>query len=369
MYTLTPTTWNPDDKAAGITLSNGNLTATRTGSGFKGVRSILGVTSGKWYWEIQTVKLGTYKRFELGVGDSGVPLNTNVYNDPNGYIYYGQYGYKCNNTSCAAYGAIYDNAVIGVALDMDAGKIWWAKNGVWQASGDPAAGTNEAFSGIIGTFYAVFSSYETDSYGIANFGASAFSHAVPDGFNSGIYTPSVIYFIFSNPIPAHLSTVYGTTEQLQLTTTISGEEESYTYDAEFYDGFGSQIGTTISGIQSGQPAESNEYLSTPSGVDYSWYMTATIPGSEDTSSTYTFHNRFLYEGYVTENNNPISRKVNLYYRNTGELIDTTTSSGSNGYYKLSAVNNDTHFIVAFDDDVGEDYNALILDKLLPKDTE
>ena len=361
----TYTTWNPEDKAAGITLSNGYLTATRTSSGFNGVRSIIGKSVGKWYWEIQTVKLGTYKRFEVGVGDSGVLLSTNVYNDPDGYIYYGQSGEKGNNAALTAYGAIYDNAVIGVALDMDAGKIWWAKNGVWQASGDPAAGTNEAFSGIIGTFYAVFSSYETDSYGIANFGASAFSHAVPDGFNSGIYTPSVIYFIFSNPIPAHLSTVYGTTEQLQLTTTISGEEESYTYDAEFYDGFGSQIGTTVSGIQSGQPAESNEYLSTPSGIDYSWYMTATTSGEEDTSSTYTFHNRFLYSGYVTEGITPINRQIYLHDRNSGELVGSTTSSGVGGYFYLETTHNGIGYIVCLDDDAGSDYNDLIYGKVYP----
>lgn len=178
-----------------------------------------------------------------------------------------------------------------------------------------------------------------------------------------------IEFTFTNPIPAHLSTVYGTTELLSLTTTVSGEEDSYVYDAEFYDGSDLQIGTTVLGINSGSSATSNAYLSTPSGIDYNWYVVATSSGSDDTSSTYTFINRFLYEGYVTENDNPISRKVNLYYRNTGELIDTTTSSGSNGYYKLSAVNNDTHFIVAFDDEAGEDYNALILDKLLPVGSE
>jgi hypothetical protein len=176
-------------------------------------------------------------------------------------------------------------------------------------------------------------------------------------------------FTFTNPTPAHLSTVYGVTEQVCLTTTISGTEPDYVYDASFYDEFAVQIGTTVFGINSGNQVASNAYLNTPSGIDYSWYMIATSSGVEGTSSTYTFHNRFLYEGYVTENDNPISRKVNLYYRSTGELIDTTTSSGSNGYYKLSAINNDTHFIVAFDDEAGEDYNALILDKLLPVETE
>ena len=175
-----------------------------------------------------------------------------------------------------------------------------------------------------------------------------------------------IGFTFSNPIPTNLSTTYGTNKQLQLTTTISGIYESYIYDVDFYDGFGVQVGTTVLGINSGSPVNSNAYLPTPSGVDYNWYVVATSSGSEGTSSTYTFSNRFLYDGYITENDSPVSRIVRLYYRDTGELIDSTTSSGgSNGYYSFDALINDEHFIVAFDDEAGEDYNALILDRLLP----
>ena len=360
---ITYTTWNPDDKAAGITLSNGDLTATRTGDGFNGVRSILGVSTGKWYWEVQTVKIGTYKRFELGIADSGVSLATNVYIDPDGYIYYGQYGKKGNNNVLSDFGAVYDNAVIGIALDMGTGKIWWAKDGVWQASGDPVAGTNEAFSGIVGTFYAVFSSYETDSHGTANFGASAFSYSVPSGFNPGFYSGSAVDFTFTDPTPTHLSTVYGVTEQVCLTTTISGEEPNYVYDASFYDEFDVQIGTTVSGIQSGQSAESNEYLSTPSGIDYSWYMTATSSGVEDTSDTYTFHNRFLASG-TTEVNGVLTSgiDVRLYSRDTGELVGSSVSTIS-GTFNIETQCNSESYCVALSPYT--DTNSLIYDFLEP----
>jgi hypothetical protein len=76
-----------------------------------------------------------------------------------------------------------------------------------------------------------------------------------------------------------------------------------------------------------------------------------------------------YDGYVTEEGSPVVRTVRLYYRNTGELIDETTSSGVGGYYYLTTTISGEHFIVAFDDDAGEDYNALILDKLLPRGIE
>lgn len=182
------TTWNPSDCDIGITLSDGNLKATRIASTYKAVRSIVGVSSGKWYWEVHTVRFGEYKRFEIGIADSTVALNANISMSPHGYAYDGQHGRKKNNGAQTAYGDPYDNATIGVALDMDAGKIWWSKDGVWQASGDPAAGTNEAFSGIAGVFFAAFCGYETNSYGVANFGASAFDYPVPSGFNLGLYS-------------------------------------------------------------------------------------------------------------------------------------------------------------------------------------
>ena len=186
-----------------------------------------------------------------------------------------------------------------------------------------------------------------------------------DGLISFGAEEAPMVFTFTDPIPVHLSTVYGVTKQLQLTTTISGSEPSYTYDAAFYSGSDVQVGSTVSGVNSGTSAISTANLPTPSGINYNWYVTVTSSGNEDTSPTYTFSNRFLYGGYITENDNPVNRVVRLYYRDTGELIDSTTSSGVDGYYSLDAITNDEHFIIAFDDEAGEDYNSLILDRLLP----
>lgn len=79
--------------------------------------------------------------------------------------------------------------------------------------------------------------------------------------------------------------------------------------------------------------------------------------------------QYYYYGYVTENNDPISRKVNLYNRSTGELVSATTSNIDTGYYYLTTTISGEHYIVTLDDEAGEDYNALVLDKLLPKDIE
>ena len=195
---MNPTTWNPSDKSADITLSGGDLIATETALSYNwnGLRSVFGIAIGKWYWEV-TISGTTQLYWQVGIGDSGVPLLGEIGADADGYCYR-QGGEKMNNNSWPAYGDAYTAGdIISVALDLDNGKIWWAKNGVWQASGDPAAGTNEAYSGISGTFYAMGCLYRGDAI-TANFGASAFSYAVPSGFNSGF---GAVYDIaVTNPI-------------------------------------------------------------------------------------------------------------------------------------------------------------------------
>lgn len=188
------TTWNSADKHADITLSNGDLTAAVLSNiGVqRNVRSKLGIGSGKFYWESTCdIISGGNASLMLGVADSGVSLTVDPGSDPDGYVYFSSNGTKRNNSSYVAYGDAYiTNDVISVALDMDAGKLWWARNGVWQDSGNPGAGTGEAYSGITGTFYAIASLYSwSDQYATVttNFGASAFSYSVPSGFSSGLY--------------------------------------------------------------------------------------------------------------------------------------------------------------------------------------
>ena len=185
---ITPTKWNPSDKSADITLSGGDLIATCAVEGWTSVRSLFGTSSGKWYWEI-TIDDITNHYGEVAVGDSGVGLDDEPGVDVDGYAYRG-FGDKMNNDVYTGYGDSFAAGdVISVALDMDAGKIWWGKDGVWQASGNPAAGTNEAYSGIVGTFHAMICIYHASKYMTANFGASAFSHSVPSGFTSGFGGP------------------------------------------------------------------------------------------------------------------------------------------------------------------------------------
>jgi hypothetical protein len=168
----------------------------------------------------------------------------------------------------------------------------------------------------------------------------------------------VLVFTFINPIPTHLSTVYGTSHTLQLTTTISGDSPNYVYDAVFYDAYDdSQIGSTVSGTNSGQVVY--VVMQTPSGIDYNWYLTATSSGQGDTSSTYNFTNRFLCSGTTEIDSIP----VRLYRRSSGVLIGSTTSI-SGGLFEIESTYNESHYAIAIHPtDSGT--NALIYDWLTP----
>ncbi len=171
--------WSPSDKSAGMVLSNGNRTTDGSDGGV--VRATVGKSSGKWYWEI-TPQAGPER--DVGIANSTHTLATYCGGTANSWAYYGGDGNKYTNGGGAGYGATFGAGdVIMFALDMDNGKVWFGKNGTWQASGNPAAGTNAAFTGLTGTIYPCIGGGD-NGVAIANFGASAFTYTLPSGFSA-----------------------------------------------------------------------------------------------------------------------------------------------------------------------------------------
>jgi len=180
-------TFNPADKHASITLSNGDLTATNASDGWHSVRIDMDKNGeGTAYAEFTIdVDVDSTGRFNLGVGNSSATLNNYVGSDGNGWGYYGNTGEKVTGGVYTAYGDTFtDGDVIQVALDMNAGKVWFGKNGIWV--GDPAGRTGEAFSGLTGGMYLMASIYRITSAMTANFGASPFTYHAPTGFLPGV---------------------------------------------------------------------------------------------------------------------------------------------------------------------------------------
>lgn len=102
------------------------------------------------------------------------------------------------------------------------------------------------------------------------------------------------------------------------------------------------------------------------------WLKASYHTSWNTFLTFSEHEHkptYYYQGYIKETGSPVARSVKLYLRSTGALMDSTTSASGNGYYYLTTTVSGDHFIVAFDDDAGTVYNALVLDRLAPTGIE
>ena len=181
---------SPTFTGANITLTNGNRTATRDSTASPAWRSSLTDrtnTSGKRYFEflINASSAGT-PFIIIGIAKPTIPLSNFIGFDADGYGYYRETGTKVNNNAVTAYGDSYAQGDrVGVAYDFSTGSVWFAKNNVWQASGDPVAGTNPAFTGITGALKAGCSvntgTGTADQVTLSAIG-SHFNYAPPSGF-------------------------------------------------------------------------------------------------------------------------------------------------------------------------------------------
>lgn len=173
-------TWNSAALGSGTTLSNSDRTAASSGN--TSDLATGGKSSGKWYMEM-TKDSGSSTL--IGVANSS-SLRTNFPGEnANSWAVYSANGNKYNSGTGAAYGTSYTNGdVVMVALDMDNGKVWMGKNGTWYNSGDPAAGTNAAYTGLTGTLMIIGGGDATARSLTGNWGASAFTYTAPSGFSA-----------------------------------------------------------------------------------------------------------------------------------------------------------------------------------------
>jgi hypothetical protein len=146
----------------------------------------MAVDSGKWYAEFTLTTSGGAASSALGI----LPITDSYSGSYLPGSTAGSYGYpndgtKYNNGNNTAYGSTYTTGdIIGIAYDGTNNKIWFSKNGTWQASGDPAAGTNAAFTTNSGTsyYFGVAGAGATQSVWNCNFGQRPFAYTPPTGY-------------------------------------------------------------------------------------------------------------------------------------------------------------------------------------------
>lgn len=143
--------------------------------------------SGKLYIEIQVGTIDFINYTEYGIGTQDVSRN--------GAISQGGTGnYWCITNAVSgqwnAYDGVSNHAISGwttnltawdvirIAVDIDAGKVWFGLN--WDWDGDPAAGTSPTFSSVSGAVALMFASYGIGTQ--IQMRADAFIYGAPTGF-------------------------------------------------------------------------------------------------------------------------------------------------------------------------------------------
>jgi hypothetical protein len=210
--TDTPTnnfaTANPLDKTTrNAALSEGNLryvNAVADNNWYATFGSI-GMTSGKYYWEICVVSLTTSLSAGIAIGNHSsfngysYPFGVETYKVyTNGYIYH-----DGATTSPTSYCATYNTGdIIGVCVDADAREAWISVNGTFY--GSPTAGTG----GMAATFGTPFREGDIfplsdvrDATGMFNFGQdssfagnkTAQNNTDENGIGDFYYTPPTGY--------------------------------------------------------------------------------------------------------------------------------------------------------------------------------
>jgi hypothetical protein len=162
--TLTKTEDNPSNVFATMatptwydgTIANGGLTITTNQTSYRYQPSSIGVSSGKWYWE---VKLTTRDNYALmGITDAPSPINVGtdwilgsgaydysvVYNNGGGDGHkYNNAGTSPTNTPGAFMGGFAQGDIIMFALDCDNNTLKIGTNGLWS---NGSGSTNQTFS-------------------------------------------------------------------------------------------------------------------------------------------------------------------------------------------------------------------------------
>jgi len=188
-------TLNPLQKNSGVTLLNGNLTLQTTSSAWKTTQTTIGMKTGKYYWEFGPyIWKDNSNHCQPGIAGMGIG-NLNEMGATNYSAFYHWSGTKFFNGQGGvgtAFGDAWNDSeanIIGIAFDADTRKVWFSKNGVWQGSGNPSAGTNEA--GILnlyenGTYSPTLGSYGSLNGGgaVTNFGQRAFAYTAPTNFKA-----------------------------------------------------------------------------------------------------------------------------------------------------------------------------------------
>ena len=173
-------------------LANGNTTFTSVSSGHWGCFvPTLGADTGKWYIEGKVAAGADISLGVVSMADAGINASTSWYigqhTTDTGYQNSGDY--YVGGSSTGGWSTFTSGDIMGMALDLDNRKIYFHKNGVYEGSGDPVAGTNGLTVTADDIMGFAFGGYNGGSwninYGNGYFGTTAVSTGNQDDAGEG----------------------------------------------------------------------------------------------------------------------------------------------------------------------------------------
>ena len=158
-------------------LANGNTTFTNVASGHWGCYvPTLGADAGKWYIEGKVASGADISLGVVSMADNGINASTSWYigqhTTDTGYQNSGDY--YVGGSSTGGWSTFTSGDIMGMALDLDNRKIYFHKNGVYEGSGDPVAGTNGLTVTADDIMGFAFGAYNNGSWNI-NYGNGHFA--------------------------------------------------------------------------------------------------------------------------------------------------------------------------------------------------
>ena len=159
------------------TFSEGNLKITTTSSASSYNQATIGVSSGKWYWEVKYVSDtdGSSNYARIGIADIDPP-STGGLGEVEGIAYEAINGNRKIRGTPTSYGDTYaPGDIIGIALNLDDDELTFYKNGTAQNSG--TAIDISSYTPKTGFWHPAFGYDDGSHSGVfeANFGNPTFS--------------------------------------------------------------------------------------------------------------------------------------------------------------------------------------------------
>jgi len=189
-------TWNPLF-GENQSLSNGNLKAASSTTGYSIIASTLAMKSGKWYMEYTYTPNNGQPYITWGIsqtnrdGSQGAGVTDTT--EDKGFKAWdsGFYSQSAGSNIYDYSSSVSSGDIISLAFDADAGKLWVAKNGTYMTNasgaGNPTAGTNPDYSGLnySGGYYFMAGPYYTNGSTLeANFGQRSWAYTAPSGYKA-----------------------------------------------------------------------------------------------------------------------------------------------------------------------------------------